>query len=120
MPDIRINDRLDIKGELTFSIEKNEEAGRFEIMGQLITHGYYELITKLETNRYVLEKVDVYKEIYDADDYNITYLFTAKSRFIKGGISNLDINTITEIEQDIYKEDYDEIIKRKSGEKTNG
>ncbi len=107
MPDIKINNRINVKGELTFVVNKDNT-----IEGQLITHGYHEIIDCLETNRYLLSDIDVYQEKFDANDYNIVYLFTAKTRHIKGGITNLDIDVIHKIDKDVYKEDYDELIKQ--------
>lgn len=107
MPDIRVNDRLDVKGELIFTVDKDEN-----IEGQFITHGYHEVIQSLETNRYLLNDIEVYKEQFDANDYNIVYFFTAKTRIIKGGITNLNINIIHKIDEEVYKEDFDELIEK--------
>ena len=107
MPDIRVNNRIDVKGELTFVVNKDDT-----IEGQLITHGYHEIIECLETNRYLLTDIEVYQEKFDANDYNVVYLFTAKNRIIKGGITNLDIDIIHKIDEEIYKDDYDELIRK--------
>lgn len=107
MPDIRVNNRIDVKGELTFVINSDNT-----IEGQFITHGYHELIQSLESNRYLLTDIEVYQEKFDANDYNIVYLFTAKNRIIKGGITNLDIDIIHRIDNEVYQDDYDELIKR--------
>lgn len=112
MPDIRINDRIDVKGELTFVVNADDT-----IEGQLITHGYHEVIDCLETNRYVLDDINVYQEKFDANDYNIVYLFTAESRQIKGGITNLDIDIIHQIDKEVYSDDYDELIRKYEKEK---
>ena len=71
---------IETQGKMTFeTIKKEDEHGDiyFETIGQLAIHEYIVDINKIESARYLLENVDVYREVYGTDDFNILYEFTA-------------------------------------------
>lgn len=114
MADILVNNRIRTKGNLVvFAIDPSDDA---KIEGQLITHGNYEIITSLESARYLVSGIEIKRIKFDSDDFNIIYEFKADEIDVKGGISNLDSDTINKIEEEMYKSDYDvQVEKYKSG-----
>ena len=69
---------IETQGKMTFeAIKREDENGEsyFETIGQLAIHEYIADIEKIESARYILEGVDVYREVYGTDDFNILYEF---------------------------------------------
>ena len=67
---------LNVKGRLTFTTELlKDEAGMeyIRVEGQMVTHKYIEDIFKIETHRYLLSDIEVYKETFGSDDFIILY-----------------------------------------------
>ena len=114
MASIKINDNLEVNGNLTFTrtLVTNEEGKLcFDINGVLSTHLYFDDINSLETARYILNDVEVYQESFGSDDYNIIYLFKAKDIEIKGVEIEgakfiLYPEEIEKIEKEMYKNDH--------------
>lgn len=122
MAKIIINDDLQVNGKLSFERGLVEEAyidtdgsqktkQSFRIEGVLSTHLYFDDIEKLETNRYELEGVEVYKEAFASDDYNILYYFTARRLNIlgsnqKGVTYILYGEEMKMIENEMYKDEH--------------
>lgn len=99
---------LNVKGRLTFTTEllKDETGMEYiRVEGQMVTHKYIEDIFKIETHRYLLSNIEVYKETFGSDDFNILYEFTAKDYTIKNGATNLSNELIEEIEKEMYASD---------------
>ena len=99
---------LNVKGRLTFTTELlKDEAGMeyIRVEGQMVTHKYIEDIFKIETHRYLLSDIEVYKETFGSDDFNILYEFIAKDYTIKNGATNLSNELIEEIEKEMYASD---------------
>ncbi len=70
---------IETQGKMTFeTIKKYDEEGDvyFETIGQLAIHEYIDDIASIESARYLLKGVDVYREVYGTDDFNILYEFT--------------------------------------------
>lgn len=99
MAKIVINEELRVNGRLTFSRELKEEQYQdaegniktrkyFEILGMLATHLYFDEIHQLDTTRFSLYGVEVFKEDFGSDDYNIIYSFIAKDIEIHGAEEN--------------------------------
>lgn len=84
MASIVINKNLKVNGNLTFKRRINEDKTGYLIEGILATHLYFDEISSIDTNRFSLNKVEVYEENFGSDDYNIIYLFTAKDIEIFG------------------------------------
>lgn len=100
--------KYEVKGRVTFEAKLIEnENGKQEIIisGKMTTHKYIEDIDKIETHRYLLTDVQVYKETFGSDDFDILYDFIAKDYNVKNGITNLSNTLIDSIEEKIYESD---------------
>lgn len=92
------------KGRLTFSTELTSN-GNIIISGQMTTHKFIEGINKIETHRYILSDVQIVKETFGSDDFDILYDFIAKDYFVKNGETNLSNELIESIEETSYSKD---------------
>lgn len=111
MAKLVINDNLLIKGKLSFERALNEEGTAFIIQGVLSTHLYFDDIEKIDSNRFTLDGVEVYKETFGSDDYNILYHFTAKQLEVLGYKQNgatylLYGEEMKMIEDEMYKDEH--------------
>lgn len=122
MAKIIVNDSLQVNGKLSFErslvnepfiTSEGEEKIRqyFKIEGVFSTHLYFDDIEKLETNRFELIDVEVYKEVFGSDDYNILYYFTAKDLEVLGYKQNgatyiLYGEEMKMIEDEMYKNEH--------------
>lgn len=111
MAQITINDKLTVNGKLTFNNTMNQDKTGFIIDGVLLTHLYFDDIQKIETNRFILNNVEVYRESFGSDDYNIGYSFTAEKAIIKGDEYEgakyiLYPSEMKEIEEIMYKDEH--------------
>ena len=69
---------IETQGKMTFeTVKRFDEDGEvyFETIGQLAIHEYIDHIKCIESARYLLKGVDVYREVYGTDDFNILYEF---------------------------------------------
>ena len=97
---------IETQGKMTFeTIKKEDEHGDiyFETIGQLAIHEYIVDINKIESARYLLENVDVYREVYGTDDFNILYEFTANGIDISVKKSNMDKGKIDVLRKKEYE-----------------
>lgn len=96
-----------VKGQVTFSDELVEYEGKkgVYISGKMTTHLYIDNIDRIETHRYILTGVNVIKEIFGSNDFDILYEFEAKDFIVKNGVTNLSNELIESIEQQIYKDE---------------
>lgn len=96
-----------VKGRLTFEAKliETEDGEEIVIVGQMTTHKYIEDISTLETYRYVVEGVSVFREVFASDDFDILYEFIAKDYLVKNGETNLGNELIESIEKEKYKND---------------
>jgi hypothetical protein len=108
MAKIIINGVRTINGKLSAEIENIN--GKLVCVGNLITHRYFEDIMKLESERYVFTNVEIIRESFGSNDFNILYTFTAGDWTIKGGETNLPEEVIKEIELQLYAEENKELI----------
>lgn len=115
---------IETQGKMTFeTIKKEDEHGDiyFETIGQLAIHEYIVDINKIESARYLLENVDVYREVYGTDDFNILYEFTAngidvsvkESKMNKGKIDTLRKKEYENEDCKDWEGDYEWISKMK-------
>lgn len=111
MARIILNDEIEIKGLLTAG-RKEDEDGNMIIAGELVTHGFYEDITSIETDRYIFEDVDVTAEEFASNDFMIRYEFFAESISIKGGVSNLSEEIRKQIEDEYFKFENTELLHK--------
>lgn len=102
MAQIIINDNKKIKGRLSV-IRKKDEDGNISVSGGLLTHRYIDFIEKIETERYIIENVDVHTEEFASNEYYISYEFIAENIEIKGleGLNSNETNLPQEIEDEI-------------------
>ena len=99
---------IETQGKMTFeTIKKEDEHGDiyFETIGQLAIHEYIVDIDKIESARYLLENVDVYREVYGTDDFNILYEFQVNNYGWDIKEDYLSEETIKAIEKEEYKND---------------
>ena len=97
---------IETQGKMTFeTIKKEDEHGDiyFETIGQLAIHEYIVDINKIESARYLLENVDVYREVYGTDDFNILYEFTANGIDVSVKKSNMDKGKIDVLRKKEYE-----------------
>lgn len=97
---------IETQGKMTFeTIKKEDEHGDiyFETIGQLAIHEYIVDIDKIESARYLLENVDVYREVYGTDDFNILYEFTANGINVSVKESNMDKGKIDALRKKEYE-----------------
>lgn len=97
---------IETQGKMTFeTIKKEDEHGDiyFETIGQLAIHEYIVDIDKIESARYLLENVDVYREVYGTDDFNILYEFTANGIDVSVKKSNMDKGKIDALRKKEYE-----------------
>ena len=105
---IRINNNEEnLLGAVSFNREAiYEDDGRVKgvsISGILAIHEYVDEINVIESERYRLEDVEVYKESFGSNEYTILYYFTAGHLDIKPDNVNDDIRWL--IEEDTIAEE---------------
>ena len=82
MAKVLINDKNTIEGNFTFrvSYDNSQKPPLVSIEGILTSEvPYMEVITRIESERYLLDGVHVHAEEFGSNDKNIAYYFTAKS-----------------------------------------
>ena len=97
-----------VNGQITFSdqlIELEDNKRGIYISGKMTTHLYIDNIDKIETHRYILTGVNVIRETFGSNDFDILYDFEAKDFIVKNGVTNLSNELIDSIEREIYKDE---------------
>lgn len=89
MAQIVVNDEHLVNGHLSLTREKvpvEGEENKFTLVhkGVFSTHLYIEDIHTLEIERFKMNNVDVYREDFGSDDYNVNYYFTCDSLDMHG------------------------------------
>jgi hypothetical protein len=104
MANIKINNKLEVKGRLSIvrGIDKAGATPEIVVSGQLATHKYFEEIFQIETDRFLLKGVEIIQESVGSEDFDIFYSFVAKSLEFKGDMSPLTDKEILEIESSRY------------------
>lgn len=106
---IRVNkEDTNLFGALTFDREAvmDPDTGRIigsSISGILAVHDYIEDITTIESERYLLKNVSVYKESFGSNEYMILYHFIAEDLTVKEDVLDDDIKWLIE-EESIERE----------------
>ena len=101
---VNIYGRLSIEREAAYN-EEGEYVG-FQITGMLAVHEYIEEITEIESERYLLKNVNVYKESFGSNEYLILYYFVAEDMDVKP--DNLDDNVKWLMEEQMIREEMQE------------
>ena len=102
------NEEIQVEGKMTFKVSKAIKEDGTETMvclGQLATHKYFEEITKIETDRFILENVEVTDETFGTNDFNILYEFEVHNYGWTIKEDYLSEETIKKIELEEYKDD---------------
>ena len=102
------NEEIQVEGKMTFKVSKAIKEDGTETMvclGQLATHKYFEEITKIETDRFILENVEVTDETFGTNDFNILYEFEVHNYGWTIKEDYLSEKTIKRIELEEYKDD---------------
>lgn len=106
---IRVNkEDTNLFGALTFDREAvvDPDTGRIigsSISGILAVHDYIEDIETIESERYLLKNVSVYKESFGSNEYMILYHFIAEDLTVKDDVLDDDIKWLIE-EESIERE----------------
>lgn len=111
MAKIIVNNEIKANGKVSVSRTINDEKDGFIIGGVFSSHLYYENITSLETERFIIEGIEVYQENFGSDDYDILYNFVAKKFRLKDVMQNgigfiLLGEEMDMIEKEMYKNDH--------------
>lgn len=101
---VNIYGRLSVDREAVYN-EEGEYTG-MQITGMLAVHEYIEEITEIETERFLLKNVNVYKESFGSNEYLILYYFIAEDMDIKP--DNLDDNIKWLMEEQMIREEMKE------------
>lgn len=112
------NEVFEVNGRMTFKVSKAFDDVGDEIMvclGQLTTHKYFEEITKIESDRFVLENVEVTDETFGTNDFNILYDFQVNNFGWSIKEDYLSQEAINAIEKDEYKNDEGDYYKMLNG-----
>ena len=112
------NEVFEVNGRMTFKVSKAFNDVGDEIMvclGQLTTHKYFEEITKIESDRFVLENVEVTDETFGTNDFNILYDFQVNDFGWSIKEDYLSQEAINAIEKDEYKNDEGDYYKMLNG-----
>ena len=102
------NEEIQVEGRMTFKVSKAIKEDGTDTMiclGQLATHKYFEEITKIETDRFILENVEVTDETFGTNDFNILYEFEVHNYGWTIKEDSLSEETIKKIELEEYKDD---------------
>ena len=107
---IRVNNKEEnLLGALSFERElMYDEVGKsigFLISGVLAIHDYEEEIYHIESERYILNGVSVYKESFASNEFMILYYFKADELVVKPDNVNDDIKWL--IEEDTINSEID-------------
>jgi hypothetical protein len=111
MANIIINNRVSAKGKLSVDRMLNETKDGFVIAGVFASHLYYEDIKSLESERFKISGIQVYKESFGSDDYDILYHFIAEKFVLKDAMQDgigyiLYGEEMRQIESEMYKNDH--------------
>ena len=94
---------IETQGRMTFQLDRLEDDSIL-CTGHLAMHEYIEDIDEIETCRYKLSGVEVYREIFGSNDFNILYEF--KLDEVEGDFE-IKEETLTEEQiEAIKKEEY--------------
>lgn len=102
------NEEILVSGRMTFKVSKAMDENGDDIMiclGQLTTHKYFEEIQKIETDRFILENVEVTDETFGTNDFDILYEFQVHNFGWTIKENYLSEETIKTIEEEEYKND---------------
>lgn len=86
MSEIKVNTEKFVNGRLTIEREKiqiSNEESQILIKGLFTTHEYFEEINTLESERYLLQGIEVIKESFGSNDYDIGYEFLIGNLIVK-------------------------------------
>lgn len=101
---VNIYGRLSVEREAAYN-EEGEYVG-LQITGVLAVHEYIEEITEIESERFIIKGVNVYKESFGSNEYLILYHFIAEDMDIKP--DNLDDNVKWLMEEQMIREEMKE------------
>lgn len=111
MAKLCINDKIKCNGTMDFSLIETEK-GSVECHGRLMTHRYIEELKSIETDRYILGKIHVYKESFASGDYNIMYEFRAGRWSIDPVMEHLTDEARIKIENELYAFEEEELFHK--------
>lgn len=86
MAEIKVNTEKFVNGRLTVAREKmqiSDNESSIIIKGLFTTHDYFEEIHTLESERFLLQGIEVVKESFGSNDYDIGYEFLIGNLIIK-------------------------------------
>lgn len=110
MAKILINGNREVNGKL--SISRGLVDGEIAVGAVLTTHRYFEEITEIESERYLLTDVEIIREDFGTNDFDIQYTLSAGDLEVKDGETNLPKDVIEKIEQETYKTEEQELFHK--------
>ena len=96
--------RLSVDREAVYN-EEGQMTGT-QVTGMLAAHEYFEEITEIESERFIVKGVNVYKESFGSNEYLILYYFIAEDFDVKN--DNLDDNIKWLMEEEMIREELKE------------
>lgn len=115
------NEEILVNGRMTFKVSKAIDENGDDTMiclGQLTTHKYFEEIKKIETDRFILENIEVTDETFGTNDFDILYDFQVHNFGWHIKEDYLSEETIKQIEENEYVNDEgDKFIELDRGER---
>lgn len=100
---------IEVQGRMTFEVNKieNEEGELVYITsGQLSMHNYIEGIVSIESARYKLNDIEIIREVFGTNDFDILYEFILTDAFaFEVKKDTLAKEAIKRLEDEQYKKD---------------
>lgn len=103
-----VEGRFTVKQKLIEAKEKNEKdelvtVQKLIIHGIFSTHDYIEELDTLESERYLIQGINVFEEAFGSNDYEITYEFFADSIKVKDDYIPEEVKAV--VEADLYQDE---------------
>lgn len=103
-----VEGRFTVKQKLIETEEKNEKdelvtVQKLIIHGIFSTHDYIEELDTLESERYLIQGINVFEEAFGSNDYEITYEFFADSIKVKDDYVPEEVKAV--VEADLYQDE---------------
>jgi len=93
-----------INGDVSVKQQLDLNTGVIVIAGDLICHEYFDEILKIETDRCIIEEIQVTMEAHATDKYYMVYSFLSKKVSFKPG-EVLDSEELRKKDVELYGED---------------
>lgn len=102
------NNKYNVNGRMSFEVTKGLDSNGNVILmieGKMTTHKYIEDIISIESDRYILNNIEVVKEYFGTNDFDILYEFVVGEDDWAIKEDYLSEEAISHIEERLYKND---------------